>query len=869
MSKAFRSPLSPAVGWAMALVLCGLSAGACASGFGPSPSTSAMSAAPASDLAADQASALAAIAHLRVPVEPEAEGLAENSIQSVYCARTMNELRQLAQNLALVAGAKQIHLASGTFLFGQNEKLTFDGRGLLFGVGPGEIHLIGGYNNDCSSRTSDARLTVLRNEAGATGGSIDLWASRHSIIVRNLTLNVHANMGREGRGGYARDPRQGQRIILDRVRSQAGGWWLDVGTHNVLIDNFLKTGGRIDIWLNEYGAFQPFIVQMINTTLANEGIFLGCFDRDFRECTRTLGGVNVYNSVLQNSDIYFHGSVVNLYYNVNIGNPVGLGSVLGVSEGNVPGPALLDANFVPRFNSPAVDSGTAAVPGNLALYDNYGRDRIRGVAVDRGALESSFDSSTPSLHMVTNTNASGAGSLRQAIINAGINGGANRIQFAIPGSGCPKRIIVNEPLPQISVDVSIEGYTQVGSVPNSSGSGWNAVPCVLVSGNNSVNLGLQAINGSRLRVSGLGFEGFTSGAISIIGGVDHVIVGNQFGGSIGTRVLQANGVNVSVAFQGRRARIGGPEPAQRNLLSRATGSAISLNANTSENSVVNNLIGTTASLLGTDPNGTGILINLSSNNEILNNRIYGNTLDGVRIQGETATGNVIADNRFYTPLLLGGAIANDRHAVWIRNDARDNRIGPNNLMSRHSESPIRISGGRRNEVTANRIFNNSKIGIDIGLAGVNPILGGSGSGCGSGEANANCRLNAPQITNVSVERVNLVFRRLVIDFMMLAPNGNYRIEIFQNNTCQGNDPAGHGPGHEPLVTTQVNVINGLDPNSIWQPRTFRASVPLLLGALPPEGSAITAVATRSDGNSSEFSRCYTLRSDEIFADRFR
>lgn len=851
---------------ALALLLGGLIGSAAATGVGPTAQASTSSVTSPTKPLSTETNALAAIAHLRVPIDPEAEFHPKNTIQSTYCARTMNELRQLAQNLQLVSGARQIRLAAGTFLFGQNETIVFDGRGFIFGINPGEISLIGGYNSDCSSRTPDARLTVLRNETGTSGGLLELWGSRHSIVVINLTLNLNASLGKEGLGSFAStETRQGQRIILDHVRSQSGRWELDIGSHNLLIDNLLKTGGSTLAWLNRFGHVQPYTVGMINSTLVSTSFRIRCFDSD---CLTPLGRVDLYNSVFSATDVQLDGAFINLQYNLNGLFSAGFGSAIIGSEGNIDAPALLDGNFIPSFNSPAVDSGTAAVPGNLALFDNIGQQRIRGVAVDRGALESSFDSSTPSLHLVTNTNATGTGSLRQAIINAGINGGANRIQFAIPGSECPKRIVLSEPMPQIQNDLSIEGYSQIGSVPNSSSSGWNAVPCVLVSGNNNVTLGLTAASGSRLRVSGLGFEGFTSGAISIIGGVDHIIVGSQFGGSIGNRVLQANNVNISVALQGRRARIGGPEPSQRNLLSRATGSAVSLNIGTSENSVVNNLIGTRANPLQSDPNGTGVLINRSSGNEIAGNRIYGNTLDGVRIQGLEATDNVIADNLFSTANLASG-LGNGRHAVWVREDARDNRIGPNNVMSFHAESPIRISEGRRNEVSGNRIGANAQIGIDIGNPGVNPIQGGVGLGSCIGEVNANCRRNAPQITRVAIERVNLLALRLVIDFVMLAPNGLHRVEIFESGSCQDNNPEGHGPGLHPLVTTQVNVINGPDPNtSVWLPLSFRATVPLLPGALPAEGSAITAVAIDSGGNTSEFSRCFTLRSEEIFANGF-
>src|SRR5256885_8093230 len=75
---------------------------------------------------------------------------------------------------------------------------------------------------------------------------------------------------------------------------------------------------------------------------------------------------------------------------------------------------------------------------------------------------------------VTNTNDSGAGSLRQAILDANANPGTDTIAFSIPGSG-GHMIRPQSPLPQISDSVVIDGYTQPGTSPNTLAIGDNAV----------------------------------------------------------------------------------------------------------------------------------------------------------------------------------------------------------------------------------------------------------------------------------------------------------------------------------------------------------------------------------------------------------
>ncbi|HYP19592.1 MAG TPA: hypothetical protein VEY08_05910, partial [Chloroflexia bacterium] len=61
-------------------------------------------------------------------------------------------------------------------------------------------------------------------------------------------------------------------------------------------------------------------------------------------------------------------------------------------------------------------------------------------------------------YTVTNTNDSNTGSLRQAILDANANPGADKITFNIPGGGV-HRISPVTPLPGISEAVTIDGYT--------------------------------------------------------------------------------------------------------------------------------------------------------------------------------------------------------------------------------------------------------------------------------------------------------------------------------------------------------------------------------------------------------------------------
>ena len=76
--------------------------------------------------------------------------------------------------------------------------------------------------------------------------------------------------------------------------------------------------------------------------------------------------------------------------------------------------------------------------------------------------------------VVTNTNNSGAGSLRQAILDANATAGVDDITFNIPGAGV-HTIKPLSPLPVIINTVNINGYSQPGSAVNTVGIGIGTV----------------------------------------------------------------------------------------------------------------------------------------------------------------------------------------------------------------------------------------------------------------------------------------------------------------------------------------------------------------------------------------------------------
>ena len=89
-------------------------------------------------------------------------------------------------------------------------------------------------------------------------------------------------------------------------------------------------------------------------------------------------------------------------------------------------------------------------------------------------LEQFEDRLAPATFTVTNTSDAGAGSLRQAILDANANLGTDVVTFNIAASGV-QSIRPGSALPAITDPVIIDGYTQPGASPNTLVSGGNAV----------------------------------------------------------------------------------------------------------------------------------------------------------------------------------------------------------------------------------------------------------------------------------------------------------------------------------------------------------------------------------------------------------
>ena len=521
--------------------------------------------------------------------------------------------------------------------------------------------------------------------------------------------------------------------------------------------------------------------------------------------------------------------------------------------------------------------------------------------------------------IVVNTNDSGAGSLRQAILDANAAPGADLIAFDIPETGVQTISPLSE-LPALTDDAgaTIDGYTQSGSSPNTLAVGDNAVLLVELRGMGSV-VDAPSVSGLSLQsssnvVRGIVINRFDRG-IWIRNGFGNQVTGCFIGtDSLGAMplpnrngvVLFGDGENQS-SIQG--AGIGGSDRASRNIISGNLSSGIAFGFFTSDSVAEGNLIGTNAAGVGAVPNGVGVAVNSAGRIRIggagpgAGNVISGNADAGIIVAFSAYT--TIQGNRVGTTAVGDTALPN-RFGIECESDLSTSiggtEPGAGNVTSGNSLDGVliffRASGDRvvhnliGTDVTGQLPLGNGRNGVTIRSVSDGNVVGGASDDARNVIAFNGATGVAVGFDSADSSSADSVLRNSIHD------NGGLGIDLGSNGVTP-NDPADvdagpNGLQNFPVLTGAVSsagmwtVTGTLDstPSTTFSVEFFSNSscdpsghgegqVPLGSISVTTEASGraafqmtipapldpvgfMTATATDPEGSTSEFSACIAV-----------
>jgi len=410
---------------------------------------------------------------------------------------------------------------------------------------------------------------------------------------------------------------------------------------------------------------------------------------------------------------------------------------------------------------------------------------------------------------VTNTSDSGPGSLRKAMLDVNANIVGGKIEFNIPGAG-PHKIAPSTPLPVLVHPTIIDGYTQPEARANTLGDGDDAIVKIELSGENLPGATGLTWNASEVTVRGLCVNrwGAAIAAGAGTGNTNAVIEGCFVGTDPGGTIAQpnTNGIVLSRSFRGR---VGGPGPAQRNLIAGNAQAGILLRATNPDDFLHNLTI--QGNFIGTGRSG----------NSPLGNRTLGILAEA----GSATTNSVVADNVISDNLQGGIRLAGNRNFV-MRNKIG---LGADGVTALGNGGPgVLVAEGTGHSVLGNSISQNLGLAIDLGTPGLDL------NDPDDRDTGPNDLQNKPILTSVTDSGPVLVSGAL-----HSGPNTTYRIEFF------------HSPDFAPANQPQARTFIGSLEVTTDEAGRANFTAPVTLAS---NDGLITATATDAAGSTSEISK---------------
>ena len=517
---------------------------------------------------------------------------------------------------------------------------------------------------------------------------------------------------------------------------------------------------------------------------------------------------------------------------------------------------------------------------------------------------------------VTNPNDSGAGSLRQAILDANANAGDDTISFNILGSGV-QTIAPASALPAITESVTIDGNTQPGASANTNApdQGTNAVILIEIDGTNTGS----ASGDSILKI--LGTVGGTIRGLAVnrgpIGGIlidssSNVRVEGCFISTDPTGSIALANHNFGISLlDATDATIGGSTAAARNVISGTVGDAVYISGG-SGHVVSGNLIGTDAGgTLALSPDQAGVELVLSAvemrvggTTPAERNVIAGNYY-GVLLH-DPVSDSIVEGNYIGTDVTGAVPLGNAIHGVSVvgPNTIGGSTAGAGNVLSGNVNSGLIITSagaivqGNRIGTAADGISPMGNVGRGILVLGVDGDVLVGGTGAGEGNTIAFNGLQGVDVYNLTVAtttgttiRGNAIHGNGTIGIDLnddgVSPNDIGDAHLFSNGTQNYPIIALVSPGAsstnvEGTLDSRASMTFDVDfyagPTCLNRPQEFLegeqylGSTPVTTDAsghgsfsvdvpfvLAP-GQPVTATATAPDGSTSEFSQRIVLTS---------
>lgn len=618
-------------------------------------------------------------------------------------------------------------------------------------------------NTNAGIQMDGSTTTVLGNFIGTLKDGATA-AGNGTGVLDNASISVSNNVigtatvgnlisGNTGNGVVLQSlgPAPGTVVTNNTIGAALGGGPLPNGTNGVVV----TSAGPHTINSNSIGNHSAAGVEVLNqpgTLILQNSIFNNSIGIDLDWSSGTPPGPGPspndagdadsgFGNDLQNfpaiSSAFINGSNLEVAFSIDSSAAGGTGSLrIEVFEA--------DASATPQgltfvggqcFASSMLSGTNFTLPaGTVAVGDKIVGTATSYTDTSCGSVNDGTSEFSPAAvvgtapGLVVNTNDSGGGSLRQAILdaNSGACAAPCSIAFNIPGPAPAGGVWTIQPLsglPLITANnVTIDGSSQTVFAGDTNPAGPEIVLNGALAPVGSDGLILDANSGT---IRSLTINGFSQSGIDIFSGTGHLIVSNFLGTNPTGSAADGNQHGITLQSTVISSTIG--TPAEPNIISGNTADGVRLQG-AGSNTIQSNIIGLNSTGTAAVPNAAdGIVVDGGSSNMIGTpvtgggNVVSGNTLMGIRVR--FGGSNVIRNNRIGANAAGNVAFPNGEHGVSVESVAAGNLIGgaaPGelNVISANGQYGVELSGGLGTVIHGNRI------GTDVGGGALGNAVGG-------------------------------------------------------------------------------------------------------------------------------------------------